>query len=212
MIVNNRPDGEEPASRPAPRSKRAARAAGLDYHHIPVAGGIRPDQVEAMARGDATRASARFLPLGDPLDLFVGAGARTAGARTADDDRRQRRGGRLRSRAAPRLSAADRRARAAPRPRSSSSTISRTGTTPVDAAPVHLGVEQDAGDALGVEPALGQAASMHVVESGGSTSAITRAPRRRRPPRARSACGRGSRCGAGSGRSARSPHGAAAHI
>jgi uncharacterized protein (TIGR01244 family) len=50
LIVNNRPDGEEPGQPSSARIESAARAAGLDYRHIPVAGAFRPDQVEAMAQ------------------------------------------------------------------------------------------------------------------------------------------------------------------
>lgn len=48
-IVNNRPDGEEFGQPRATEIEASARAAGLDYRHIPVAGGFSPDQVEAMA-------------------------------------------------------------------------------------------------------------------------------------------------------------------
>jgi uncharacterized protein (TIGR01244 family) len=48
-IVNNRPDGEEPGQPPAAAVEAAARAAGLDYRHIPVASGIGEEEVEAMA-------------------------------------------------------------------------------------------------------------------------------------------------------------------
>lgn len=50
LIVNNRPDGEEPGQPSSADIEAAARAAGLDYRHIPVAGGFTPEQVEAMAR------------------------------------------------------------------------------------------------------------------------------------------------------------------
>jgi uncharacterized protein (TIGR01244 family) len=50
LIVNNRPDGEEPGQPSSAGIEAAARAAGLDYRHIPVAGGFGPGQVEAMAR------------------------------------------------------------------------------------------------------------------------------------------------------------------
>ncbi len=49
MIVNNRPDGEQPGQPAGAEIEAAARAAGLDYRHIPVAGGLSPDLVEAMA-------------------------------------------------------------------------------------------------------------------------------------------------------------------
>jgi uncharacterized protein (TIGR01244 family) len=49
VIVNNRPDGEEPGQPAGEEIEGAARAAGLAYHHIPVAGGIGQDQIETMA-------------------------------------------------------------------------------------------------------------------------------------------------------------------
>ena len=50
MIVNNRPDGEEPGQPSSARIESAARAAGLAYRHIPIAGSFAPEQVEAMAQ------------------------------------------------------------------------------------------------------------------------------------------------------------------
>ena len=55
MIVNNRPDGEEPGQPKAAEIEAAARAAGLAYRHIPIAGGFSAPQVSAMA--DALEAS-----------------------------------------------------------------------------------------------------------------------------------------------------------
>ncbi len=49
LIVNNRPDGEEPGQPASAEIEAAARAAGLDYRHIPVAGGLAPYKIEAMA-------------------------------------------------------------------------------------------------------------------------------------------------------------------
>jgi uncharacterized protein (TIGR01244 family) len=48
MIVNNRPDGEEPGQPSASEVEAAARAAGLDYRHIPISGGFSFDQVVEM--------------------------------------------------------------------------------------------------------------------------------------------------------------------
>ena len=45
-IINNRPDGEDPAQPTAAEIGAAAEAAGLTYFHIPVRGGPTPDQVE----------------------------------------------------------------------------------------------------------------------------------------------------------------------
>jgi uncharacterized protein (TIGR01244 family) len=48
LVINNRPDGEDPSQPPSATLEAAARAAGLDYVHIPVRGGPGPDQVEAV--------------------------------------------------------------------------------------------------------------------------------------------------------------------
>ncbi len=50
MIVNNRPDGEEPGQPASAEIEAAAQAAGIGYRHIPVTmGGFGPEQVAAMA-------------------------------------------------------------------------------------------------------------------------------------------------------------------
>ena len=46
-IINNRPDGEDPAQPAAAEIEAAAKAAGLAYHHIPVRGAPTAEQVEA---------------------------------------------------------------------------------------------------------------------------------------------------------------------
>lgn len=48
LVINNRPDGEAPDQPTSARMEAAARAAGLDYAHIPVVGGPTQDQVEAQ--------------------------------------------------------------------------------------------------------------------------------------------------------------------
>jgi uncharacterized protein (TIGR01244 family) len=50
MIVNNRPDGEEAGQPRAAEIEAAAQAAGIDYRHIPVAGGFAPHQVHEMVK------------------------------------------------------------------------------------------------------------------------------------------------------------------
>jgi len=50
LVINNRPDDEEPGQPSSAQVEAAARAAGLDYVHIPVRGGPTFDQVEAMRR------------------------------------------------------------------------------------------------------------------------------------------------------------------
>jgi uncharacterized protein (TIGR01244 family) len=49
LIVNNRPDGEEPGQPSSAEIEAAARAAGIAYRHIPVAGGFTDAQVQEMA-------------------------------------------------------------------------------------------------------------------------------------------------------------------
>ena len=49
MIINNRPDDEEAGQPSSAEMEAAARAAGLDYRHIPVASGFSEEQVEAMS-------------------------------------------------------------------------------------------------------------------------------------------------------------------
>lgn len=49
MVINNRPDDEEPGQPTSEQIEAAARAAGLAYRAIPVAGGFSKAQVAAMA-------------------------------------------------------------------------------------------------------------------------------------------------------------------
>src|SRR6185436_2023510 len=49
LIVNNRPDGEEPGQPSGAEIEAAAAAAGLEYRHIPVSGGFSQGQVAEMA-------------------------------------------------------------------------------------------------------------------------------------------------------------------
>lgn len=48
MIVNNRPDGEEPGQPTGAEIEEAAEAAGLTYCAVPIHRGIGPADVEAM--------------------------------------------------------------------------------------------------------------------------------------------------------------------
>ena len=51
IIVNNRPDGEEADQPSSAEIEAAARAAGVGYAHIPIAGAFSEEKVAAM--GDA---------------------------------------------------------------------------------------------------------------------------------------------------------------
>jgi uncharacterized protein (TIGR01244 family) len=49
MIVNNRPDGEEPGQPAAAELEAAAKAAGLEHVHIPIVAEFSGDKVAAMS-------------------------------------------------------------------------------------------------------------------------------------------------------------------
>jgi uncharacterized protein (TIGR01244 family) len=49
LIVNNRPDHEEPGQPDSAEIEAAARAAGLDYRYIPIGYTIGSDAAAAMA-------------------------------------------------------------------------------------------------------------------------------------------------------------------
>ena len=69
LVINNRPDGEDPSQPSSAEIEAAARAAGLDYVHIPVRGGPTPEQVEANYR--AVEAA------GGPVLAFCRSGTRS---------------------------------------------------------------------------------------------------------------------------------------
>jgi uncharacterized protein (TIGR01244 family) len=48
LIINNRPDGEDAGQPESDDIEAAARAAGIDYRHVPIARGLGPSDVEAM--------------------------------------------------------------------------------------------------------------------------------------------------------------------
>ncbi len=70
-VVNNRPDFEHGPNQPTNAAvAAAASAAGLQYHHLPVAGGWQsPEQIAAMA------ALLKTLP--QPVLMFCRSGARS---------------------------------------------------------------------------------------------------------------------------------------
>jgi uncharacterized protein (TIGR01244 family) len=49
VLVNNRPDGEDPGQPSASEIEEAAAAAGIKYHFVPITRGIGPADVEVMA-------------------------------------------------------------------------------------------------------------------------------------------------------------------
>jgi uncharacterized protein (TIGR01244 family) len=70
MIVNNRPDGEEPGQPDAAEIEAAAKAAGLEHAHIPIVAEFSADKVAALS---AALAQAEGLAL-----LFCRSGTRSA--------------------------------------------------------------------------------------------------------------------------------------
>jgi len=46
LVINNRPDDEVPGQPTSAQIEAAARAAGMDYLHVPVRGGPTAEQVE----------------------------------------------------------------------------------------------------------------------------------------------------------------------
>ena len=72
MIVNNRPDGEEPGQPTAPRSRRRPRRRGSTIAHIPIeAAVLAASKVEAMSDGAGRRRGAG-------CSLFCRSGTRSA--------------------------------------------------------------------------------------------------------------------------------------
>lgn len=71
-VVNNRPDFEHGSDQPTSAEiQAAAHAAGLQYRHLPVAGGYQsPEEIAAMA--------ALLAELPRPLLMFCRSGARSA--------------------------------------------------------------------------------------------------------------------------------------
>jgi len=55
MVVNNRPDNEDAGQPTSDEIEAAARAAGLQYRHVPIARGLGPTDIELM--GEAMDAS-----------------------------------------------------------------------------------------------------------------------------------------------------------
>jgi uncharacterized protein (TIGR01244 family) len=71
MLVNNRPDGEEPGQPLAGEIEEAAAAAGIGYRFVPIIRGIGPADVEEMQK--ALRATERGMLL-----AFCRSGTRSA--------------------------------------------------------------------------------------------------------------------------------------
>lgn len=71
VLINNRPDGEEPGQPSSAEIAAAAEAAGLEYHHLPVTAADFPG-------AGAARMSALFNDDGRNLLAFCRTGTRCA--------------------------------------------------------------------------------------------------------------------------------------
>lgn len=67
-IINNRPDGEDAGQPSSAEIETAARDAGLDYVHAPVAG---------MPGPDAVRAAMAAIEAGEPVLMYCRSGTRS---------------------------------------------------------------------------------------------------------------------------------------
>jgi uncharacterized protein (TIGR01244 family) len=87
LVVNNRPDAESPDQPSSSRMAAAAADAGLDYLHIPVVGGPRPDQVEALhqALNRAEGPVLAFCRSGTRSIVTWSIGQAAAGARSREE-------------------------------------------------------------------------------------------------------------------------------
>src|SRR3954468_10938091 len=70
MIVNNRPDGEEPGQPTSAEIAAAAEAQGIAYRHVPVANGFSEEAIVAMKQA--------LEEAEGPVLAFCRSGARSA--------------------------------------------------------------------------------------------------------------------------------------
>jgi uncharacterized protein (TIGR01244 family) len=85
MIVNNRPDGEQPGQPAGSEIQAAAKAAGIEYRHIPVRGGLAPEQVLAMAEAiEATQGTMLAFCASGTRSTYLWALARAQGGEDAE--------------------------------------------------------------------------------------------------------------------------------
>lgn len=68
-IISNRPDGEEPGQPTAAEIGAAAEKAGLEFRHVPVAGGFSLQDAQAMASA--------LADAGGPVFAFCRSGTRS---------------------------------------------------------------------------------------------------------------------------------------
>lgn len=83
VLVNNRPDGEEPGQPLASEIEEAAAAAGISYRFVPIIRGIGPADVEEMQKALGQAEGGKMLAFcrsGTRSALAVGLAQREEGA------------------------------------------------------------------------------------------------------------------------------------
>ena len=87
LVINNRPDGEDPSQPSSAQIEAAAKARGLDYAYIPVRGGPTPDQVEAERKllEDAPGPVLAYCRSGTRSIITWSLGQALAGRRSRDE-------------------------------------------------------------------------------------------------------------------------------
>lgn len=96
LLVNNRPDGEEPGQPLAADIEAAAEAAGLAYRFVPIVRGVGPAEAEAMqqALGEASGGKLlAFCRSGTRSALAVALARRAQGVPAAEIEQRLLRAG-----------------------------------------------------------------------------------------------------------------------
>ncbi len=88
LIVNNRPDGEEPGQPASAQVEAWARAAGLDYASVPVRGRPTPEDAAAMADLLAKTDSALIFCRSGMRSTAAWAMAQTASGAMSPDEAR----------------------------------------------------------------------------------------------------------------------------
>lgn len=90
MIINNRPDGEEPGQPTSGEIEAAATAAGLAYAHVPVRGTPTPEQVDTVLRlfDQANGPVLAFCRSGTRSIITWSVGQALSGAKTRDELRK----------------------------------------------------------------------------------------------------------------------------
>jgi uncharacterized protein (TIGR01244 family) len=87
LVINNRPDAEQPGQPTSAEMQAAARAAGLDYVHIPFVGRPTAEQAEAVRKAaeGAKGPVLAFCRSGTRSITAWSLGQAQAGARSRDE-------------------------------------------------------------------------------------------------------------------------------